>query len=386
MSKYTTDSGSDYLINKEICIIALGAYPLFLGSADKRIIGPDVHSYLLANEMCGLGIDVSFIVCDDGPPEQITIDDIKIHKIKNAFKNATLNKLFKSVQLMREIRRINADIYYHAGGVPAVVSLACKIFGKKFIYSIASDWQVDSIKENITSGNKYHNTVPYFSWLGNYLDIHLANSIIVQSLSQNLQLLENYKKRSTIIKMSFPLPSDATLTKPCPPIVIWVGSLAPVKQPLLFIQLAQHFPDAQFLMIGGDSTDITLNESVKQHAKGVANLRLLGVVPFNDIDFHYKSASLLVNTSIYEGFPNSFVQAWMHYVPVLSLNANPDNILIKYNMGIVSGNHSRMISDLGRLLEDSYLREKMGQNARNYAESEHDIRANIKKYLDVFDE
>lgn len=186
--------------------------------------------------------------------------------------------------------------------------------------------------------------------------------------------------------MSFPLPTDVTPVKPYPPIVIWVGSLAPVKQPLLFIQLAQCFPDVQFLMIGGDSTDIILNESVKQHAKGVTNLKLLGAVPFNKIDFYYNNASLLVNTSIYEGFPNSFVQAWMHYVPVLSLNANPDDILTKYNIGIVSGSYSKMVSDLGRLLEDSKLRENMGQNARNYAESEHDVRANVKKYIHLFDE
>jgi len=372
-----------YLNNNKICFIALGAYPLFLNSVNERIIGPDVHSYLLAKEMCHSGVDVSFIVCDDSFPRKVIKEGINIHKIADICKNVALNKVFKSVQLIREMRRINADIYYQAGGIPAIVSLACKIFGKKFIYSIASDWQVFSTKENVILDRKYRNTVPFFSLLGNYLDIHLANSIIVQSLSQKHQLTENYKRHSTLIKMSFPLPADATPVKPHPPIIIWVGAFAPVKQPLLFVQLAQCFPEIQFFMIGGDSADIVLNESVKQHAKRVPNLKLLGAVPFSEIGFYYRNASLLINTSMYEGFPNSFVQAWMYYVPVLSLNANPDNILTRYNVGIVSGDYNRMISDLGRLLEDPILREKMGQNGRNYAEAEHDIHVNIKEYIDL---
>jgi glycosyltransferase involved in cell wall biosynthesis len=372
------------LKNKKICFIALGAYPLFLNSVNERIIGPDVHSYLLANEIYHSCANVFFIVCDDNNPRQITINGIKIYKIKNTFKNAFLNKLFKSLQIIREILRVNADIYYQAGGVPIIISLPCKIFNKKFIYSIASDWQVDNIKRVIVSGNKYHNTVSFFSWIGNYIDIYLANSIIVQSFFQKKQLLINYGKQSITIKMSLPLPKDVIPEKPYPPIVIWVGSLAPVKQPLLFIQLAQCFPNIQFLMIGGDSTDNKLNMSVKQYAKDLTNLKLLGPVPFNKMDFYYNTASLLINTSIYEGFPNSFIQAWMHYIPVLSLNANPDGILTKYNIGIVSGSFSKLVYDLDRLLKDPKLMEKMGQNARKYAESEHNIRENIKMYINIF--
>ena len=40
-------------------------------------------------------------------------------------------------------------------------------------------------------------------------------------------------------------------------------------------------------------------------------------------------SKILINTSSFEGFPNTFVQAWANGVPVISLKVDPDNIIKK---------------------------------------------------------
>jgi glycosyltransferase involved in cell wall biosynthesis len=45
---------------------------------------------------------------------------------------------------------------------------------------------------------------------------------------------------------------------------------------------------------------------------------LTGHVPFDAVGRHFDGAAAFVNTSEYEGLPNTFVQAWLRGVPTLS--------------------------------------------------------------------
>ena len=134
--------------------------------------------------------------------------------------------------------------------------------------------------------------------------------------------------------MPFPLTKGEMPEKANPPIVLWVGSMAEVKQPELFVKLAEAIPEARFQMIGGHSGNQELYDWMKAAAGRISNLEFLGVVPFDEIDEYFGRASILVNTSMFEGFPNAFIQAWMHYVPVVSLNAGSDGLICENGLGV----------------------------------------------------
>ena len=79
------------------------------------------------------------------------------------------------------------------------------------------------------------------------------------------------------------------------------------------------------------SYDWLFAEAAKE-AEKLPNVTFLGTVPPIEMEGWFKKKKLFMNTSIREGFPNTFLQAWMNRVPVVSLNIDPDGIIEKYGL------------------------------------------------------
>jgi glycosyltransferase involved in cell wall biosynthesis len=77
-------------------------------------------------------------------------------------------------------------------------------------------------------------------------------------------------------------------------------------------------------MIGGRVEPPQLYDEIATATQKVSNLIFHGFVPYHKVNEYFSRASLFVNTSSIEGFPNTFIQAWMHYTPVVGLNVDPD--------------------------------------------------------------
>jgi glycosyltransferase involved in cell wall biosynthesis len=170
--------------------------------------------------------------------------------------------------------------------------------------------------------------------------------------------------------------------KKTPPRVLWVGTIKPLwKQPNLFLEVAKKIPETQFIMIGGRSLDNEFFLKIKHEAESIPNLEFKGFIPLSRIEEFFKEASIFVNTSTNEGFPNTFLQAWANYTPVISLNIDPDEIICKYTLGFHSKNFEQFIRDLQLLLDDSDLRQKMGSNGRKYVEDNHDFDLIMERYI-----
>ena len=370
---------------RKLCIVALGAYPLLAGIKTNNIIGPDVHQVVLAKEFTKRGISVSIIAyCEEGDPIE-NINGIDIIKIKEtAYRFRALNVLAKSFQIWEAMWKANTHIYFHAGGIPGIISLFCRLTGRKYIYENASDALVD--RKLVTRKIKqFDRSIFSIGTIGYWFDIKLADAIIVQNKYQLIMLKKNFDREGILIKMS--LPMKGIDKKANPPIILWVGSMAEVKQPELFVKLAKAVPGARFQMIGGHSgNQEELYNTIKDAAKSTSNLEFLGVVPFNRIDEYFGRASILANTSMFEGFPIAFIQAWMNYVPVVSLNADPDELLCEEGLGFHSKTYRKMVEDIKILLEDEQLCQKMGEKCRQYAEIEHDITKNMIEYFNVLDQ
>lgn len=170
-----------------------------------------------------------------------------------------------------------------------------------------------------------------------------------------------------------------------PPIVIWVAVINAVKQAEMCLDLARAIPEAKFQMIGSPATgNESQFEAIQKTARLMPNLDLLGFIPRDKIESYFAKASVLVNTSTSEGFPNTFLEAWASHTPVVSLHADPDEIICRFKLGFHSRNFEQMVNDIRTLLNNHELRDEMGRNGRRYVERHHDIKTIVAQYTGLF--
>ena len=80
---------------------------------------------------------------------------------------------------------------------------------------------------------------------------------------------------------------------------------------------------------------------------------------------------MLLSTSEGEGFPNTFLQAWSSGTPVVSLMIDPDSVIERAGLGVVSGNIETIGKDLCALMESHHQREEIGLRARKHIVENH---------------
>lgn len=356
----------------DICIIGLTAYPVLTGKNIKRIIGPDIHTTLLARELSKHKFRVSFITYNEGGPDIEYIYGLKVIKTYNFESN--INIIIKIISIWNAMRRADADIYYYHGGADGICSFFAKVLNKKFVWHIAHDRFVTRDPRDFSIIGR----------IGSWIDLKLADVIVVQSEFQKMVLKDKFIKDGILIKNHYLLCPQESPKKANPPVLLWVGTMANTKRPDLFLEVAKALPDIKFKMIGGPSTDSTLYNSIKYQSRHISNLDFLGFMPERDIYTHFKEASILINTADSEGFPYAFIQAWMNYTPVVSLNSDPDEIICKQKLGLHSKTLEQMILDIKLLLKNESQRDEFGKNGRRYVENEHDLKKIINEHINIF--
>lgn len=153
--------------------------------------------------------------------------------------------------------------------------------------------------------------------------------------------------------------------------ILWVGRAdTDSKRADLCLQVASRCPDVPFLVVmnpGHAQTTARLRSQVPD------NVRLLEHVPWADSDSLYREARALLNTSESEGFPNAFLQAAKHSVPIVSRRVDPDQVLSRHRIGLVAGDSvDSLVEIVGRIYREPDTFQDFAARARRYVVSFHD--------------
>lgn len=143
--------------------------------------------------------------------------------------------------------------------------------------------------------------------------------------------------------------------------IVWVANIKPIKQLDIFLDLADSLADdnsLKFVIIGNIQGN-NYGEDLLKRIKGGSNI-VHYIDKDNDFvnEFLLNEGSLVVNTSVSEGFSNVFIQSWLRGIPVLSLNSDPDNIFRKYpSLGTcVNGKVEMLASSLYSILDEAHYK------------------------------
>jgi len=279
---------------------------------------------------------------------------------------------FDTIKVLSVLNLIDPDIIYQKVGCAytGIAAYYSQYKPAKMIWQIESDIDVTPFE----SGIRRNIVFTYIEKKMLEYGIKRADSIVALTNNQNEMLENHYNRTATAVIPIFHPPPREKSNKCGPVRIIWVANIKPLKRPELFVMLArelQGLESAEFIMIGQPSSDRKFMHNLSEQMSDLRNFKYLGGCTQKQVNEIMSKSHIFVNTSIYEGFPNTFIQAWMRRLPVVSINANPDNTLHKHSLGFHSGSYEQMVKDVKSLIMDPTMRNDIGARAESYALANH---------------
>ena len=369
-------------IKKSITFISPFAYPLLSKDCAGSTGGAERQFFLFGRELSKRGWRVSFITARPNYGSVSSDHGFSVYHADFSYLGGSNIRILPCwVSLWRAMKKANSNYYVLKvpGHLLAPMSIFCRLYSRRLVFW--AQMTFDANPEERTLNNI----------AGSLQDwgVRRADIVISQSSDQRSGFKKNYNIKSIVVpsiceKLSFPNSVESKInTVDNKSDLLWVGNSLKKKRQEVVFELAKLLPHRTFAIAMNKSDDVRFAEAAKE-AEKLSNVNFLGAVPPVEMESWFQKAKLFLNTSIREGFPNTFLQAWMNGVPVVSLDIDPDKIIEKNRLGYVvnrEGNiagHSdfenlaqETVDYVEKLLNDADIKQEMGKRAVLYVNQNH---------------
>ena len=339
---------------------------------------------LLAKALVRRGFRVSMICFDYGQPDLAVVDGVTVFKCHAPIQGLPVIRFFhpRLTGMWSALGRVDADIYYQraAGAWTGVTAAFAGRHGRRFVYAAAHD--LDLARDQ--TWKLFDRRAGWRDRQLFQLGVKLADDVIAQHDGQVRDCERWYGRSASLVPSCYALPQGHRADSKG--VVLWVSTLRDWKRPELFLELASRLPHVRFRMVGGAGSEAggdALFAHIRAAAARLPNLEFVGFVPFGEIDAHFNAARVFVNTSDYEGFPNTFLQSWSRWIPTVSF-FNTGSTLNGKPVVNVAANMDEMAGAVGRLMQDDILWYETGRRVRECYETYHTPDAALNAYERVF--
>jgi glycosyltransferase involved in cell wall biosynthesis len=276
----------------------------------------------------------------------------------------------------KKIKAVKPDYLYASipGWFSFMMALICRLLKIKYIQRISNDNQLD--KRYCKEKTAVHQ---FFLFLG----LRFSHHILCQNNFQLTLIRKKFPGKSVIkifnpFYLNNPEPDSAVRSGGY---IAWLGIYRYPKNLKLLYQIASILRNEQFLIAGkeGANCDKETCEYLEK-LKHLPNVKFTDFLPREQILPFLSNARFLLNTSHYEGFSNTFLEALSVGTPIISgAHVNPDSIISKYILGMIYEDVFDLCNQYAAITPELY--QLMSDNAREYVSNYHGYRVLSRKLL-----
>lgn len=368
-----------------VCFVSPNIWPVLADDRAAQVAGgAEFRQSILARALATAGYSVTVATLDYGQDDATVVDGVTVYRAYRpgaglrgvAFVHPRLTSWFAAM------RRADADIYIQScAGLPtAIVGLFSRLHSRRFVYSGAHDLDFEKDQTwKIFQRPRGWRDRQLYQW-----GLKAADAIVAQHERQEESVRRWYGREAHVVRNCYAPPFGSRASKDG--VVLWVATLRSWKRPELFLEVARSLPHLRFRMIGGGASgeEAAIYQRARAEAGALPNVEFVGFVPLGEIERHFDAARVFVNTSVYEGFPNTFLQSWARAIPTVSFidcGARDGGRPI----GSICRDVDEMKRVVAKLAEDDVAWSDEGRRAQAYFESHHSVAAAIDRYGRLFD-
>lgn len=330
--------------------------------------------------------EVSLLVRHTAEPARPTA--YRLVKIGHGNDMPRLGYTMDALPLYRALRRIAPHVIYQrvACGYTGICAWYARRHGARMIWHVASD--ADLTRRGIVAGR--NPLRPFLEKRSIEYAVRRAGQIVVQTQHQAQVLQRTYGRSADAVIPNFHPQPKERIDKTGRITVMWIANFKPLKQPEAFVRLSAQLcdlADVRFVMVGAPATgsgDQKWSAELMASIEATSNLEYLGEKRQDEVNELLARAHIYVNTSLFEGFANTFIQAWLRDVAVVSLNVNPDGVFDGEGVGIHAGSEDELARAVRRLIADAPLRSGYVLRGQRYAARSHSMQ-NVQRLVQLID-
>jgi len=359
-----------------VCFVAPSTWPLIAGASDIPVIGgAELQQAVVATALAQRSCDVSMISMDFGQEEGSVVRGVRMLKMHAPDAGLPVVRFLhpRLTSIWSALRRADADIYYHrtAEPHPAFIVEFCRRHGRRSIQAGASDHDFIPGRQDIRLARD--------RWLYEY-GLRRVDAIFAQNPGQVENVRRHYGREALLVPNCYAPPEGARADPRG--YVLWCATVRAQKRPEVFLDLARRFPQHRFMLVGGQDGNRRgqeYAEGVRAAARQLPNMIVHGFTPFEQAERLFDGARVVVNTSPYEGFPNTFLQAWARGIPTVSfVDTGSRHRGEPVYEAARDVDHAAAI--LARLMEDDAQWTRSSRIAAEHFRERHSIEAALRIY------
>lgn len=362
---------------------------------NERGGGAEVQAHILAEDLAKRGFKVAYI-CQTNNLLKVgrleIINNVECYYVKSSGLFAWIDQnkyyeILKKVSPDIVIQRMSSNVSY-------VISKYTRNFSARFIWICTDNLSCSKslCRQKIilrSSANRHNLLKKIIIWINaSILDLYRNEGMrhvdfaFHQSTYQEQLISKNFRLTSRKIISGHVVPNhdsekELDLLKSD---ILWCGNLGRNKRPEVFIDLARKLNDVglNFVMMG-DHPDRKYKDSLLKNLP--TSINYIGQKEYKNSLSEFDDKFLLINTSTSEGFSNTFVQAWMRGVPVITFGVDPDNTIVANGLGWKVKSVDEACHVIRSLLVNPAIYKDYSIRVRNYATSNHSVGVMVDKFL-----